>query len=318
MTKTPMEQWTPRELREFRATLTAAQTRVRRLDQDVSWRGLGSKLTSICEIPSFAPGFVWDIRPFNEDLKLYVSVVNRSGSVGPGYRELAIDPATLTELLASLAEVRVVPWLPERAHSGLDGTSHTLDVAKGFATVSWSWWEDGPPEWRGLTGEVRALIARFKQLAPAPDLLDHPSLVAVKEAEATRVRRPFVWGIPLRERHEGICLACLPATILDWQVDRYLLAVHATPMTGELRRRLPEGLTIAAANEIVRLVNQKRPGVRCVPLSSMPDSLATDPDATYFELDRSSAQFAPLALAPMAIHVSSGLPKLRLELLAVT
>ena len=179
MTQTPIDNWTERELRKFKAELSAVQTRVRRIGEDVSWRGLGSKLASIYELPSFETGFIWDIRPFNKELKVYVSSVDHSGRVGPGYRELAIEPAALKRMLTSLAGIRVVPWFPETPHAGLDGTSYSLEIVQGFARVTWSWWSEGPPEWRELACRIRELIAQFKQLEGAPDLLNHPSLAGV-------------------------------------------------------------------------------------------------------------------------------------------
>jgi hypothetical protein len=90
-----------------------------------------------------------------------------SGYLLPGYTELAFDEGTLGDLIGQMERAQVGPPLGFQGKSGFDGTGYSLSRSMGFDTLVFSWWEDGPPEWRPLTGPALALIQYFKGLKPA-------------------------------------------------------------------------------------------------------------------------------------------------------
>src|SRR5262245_12037907 len=168
MEPTPMEKWTPREKREFEAQLAAAQG-PRSIGGVVSWRGLERCLLTIQESSKVHAGFIWDVRRFNGILKLYVSTTDPAspGFLKPGYREVAIDPAELGWILASLADIPATRWHPDEAAAGPDAERIAVAYHGDGARILWWWSDQGPQEWRDLTASVRRIIQRFKQLDPA-------------------------------------------------------------------------------------------------------------------------------------------------------
>ncbi len=38
---------------------------------------------------------------------------------------------------------------------GLDGTSYLLEISIGLQRMRFSWWEDLPPEWKGLSAVLK-------------------------------------------------------------------------------------------------------------------------------------------------------------------
>ncbi len=175
-----MEKWTPRELREFRAAVMDARSRERRVGEDVHWRGLGPIIVQVSESPSFGAASIWDIRRFNDALKLYVSTASRArpGFLEPGYRELAIGAEELEAMLAAFAAARLQHLLPAAPVLGLDGTQFGFAFRSGMSAVRLSWWQDGPAEWQDLTRAVCASVGAFKGLAEGagPPLPPDPAL----------------------------------------------------------------------------------------------------------------------------------------------
>jgi hypothetical protein len=303
-----MEKWTQRELLAFHDELTAARTRARRIGEIAHWRGLEPPIVSMCERPSFQPGFVWDIRRFG-DLKLYRSVLDerRPGFLRPGYAEMALDAEELRSILASLVGTRVGSWLPVTNHLGLDGTTYALTVSTGFSRLEWTWWEDGPAEWRELTRLVLDLVTRFKRLDAAAD-------TPVIDPRRLRVLR----RVSFEARGEGLHVGVLPTWLLQRPDVRFLLVVRCADMSDALRRLLPESLAVGPAADIAGIVSHRPPGIPCHALSVPDDDLAAGADGACFELDRSSEWFAALSRSDgaTAIHVQPGLPSMTVELWA--
>jgi hypothetical protein len=155
--------------REEAAQRAAEESRERRVGEDVHWRGVGLLLLQVSESPSFEPGHLWDVRELEDTFKVYVSQTNpdKPGYLLPGYTELAFEQAPFRDLIGQLERAQVGMPLSFQGKSGCDGTGYSLTRRVGFDSVSFSWWEDGPPEWRPLTGPALALIQYFKGLKPA-------------------------------------------------------------------------------------------------------------------------------------------------------
>ncbi len=155
--------------REDAALRASEESRERQVGEDVHWRGVGFLRFQVTESPSFEQGHVWDVRTLDDGLKVYVSRMNpdRPGYLLPGYTELAFEQAPLRDLIGQLEHAQVGPPLGFQGKSGCDGTGYSLTRRVGFDSLSFSWWSDGPPEWRPLTGPALALIQYFKGLKPA-------------------------------------------------------------------------------------------------------------------------------------------------------
>ncbi len=153
--------------REHEALVTAELQRERRVGEDVFWRGVGERVLQICEISSFSGGSVWDVRRVDDRLFLYVSEINseKPGYLHPGYTCLEAEPHRLTNLLEDLATAKVASWSPVKSNIGLDGTTTSVEFRSGFATAAFSWWEEGPVEWRELAVVVQQALCEFKMLS---------------------------------------------------------------------------------------------------------------------------------------------------------
>jgi len=309
VSETPMEKWTQRELLEFHDELTAARTRARTIKEHVYWRGLAPTIVSMSEQPSFEPGFVWDIRRFNGELKLYMSAIEegRHDLLKPGYHEMAIDAAALRSILASLAGAEVGRWFPATEHMGLDGTTYSLSLASGFSHVELKWWQDGPPEWRDLTTLVRRLITQFKGLDKAPDTLGI-------DPRRLRVLRRLAF----EERRPGVHVSALPMWLVKRRDMRFLLVAQCAGMSEALRQQLLASLTIGSIAEIADIVSRKLPGI---PFGAAPvpdDDPSVGADTAFFELDQSSDLFASVwrSGGGMAVVIRAALPPMKIEVWA--
>jgi hypothetical protein len=153
--------------RRLEAEVASEMSRERRIGEDVHWQGVGELVLQIIELPSFVQGYVWDVREVDDGLKLYVSFTNseREGFLRPGYDRLDIESNDLRSMLGRLTRISVEQLLPANPMAGLDGTRFSLTLRGGFSSVSFSWWEEGPPEWSSLTHAVRELVPKLRQLS---------------------------------------------------------------------------------------------------------------------------------------------------------
>lgn len=103
----------------------------------------------------------------NGGLKLYVSFTNleKEGFLMPGYRHLDIKSEDLRSVLAPLMSVGIEQLLPADPAAGCDGTKFSFTLRRAFSSVSFHWWEGGPPEWSTLTQPVRELAPQLRQLS---------------------------------------------------------------------------------------------------------------------------------------------------------
>ncbi len=311
-----------RERHVFEAEMIAAQQRERRIGEDVDWRGLGPKIVSIGEYPSFARSFVWDVRRDDGELKLFVSASRTAGSgfLAPGYRQQIIVSVDLEEILTSIATVRLEHWHPDPFPGGTDGTNREVSVYRYPSFISLRWRQgQEPPQWRELTDLASRLIERFKRtdLVPNAYAFDSPCDARTFFEESAR-DVPFASHVPFSERRPGVHVAAGLSQLAARQKPRFVLAVYSAAMTDDLRRRIPQALTVGAVDDMVTMVQEGRPGIPIAPVMN-PARLPRDWDAAYFELDPTSPSFKALArLNAVAIHVAPGFPALRMELWTVS
>jgi hypothetical protein len=88
-------------------------------------------------------------------------------------REPTIETQEFT--IAALAVDSVLGWITslrfamprDRGAVGWDGASYELSIGDLLTGVSFSWWADGPPEWRELTQPMLNLLGRIREEAGA-------------------------------------------------------------------------------------------------------------------------------------------------------
>ncbi|MGH8502213.1 MAG: type VI secretion system baseplate subunit TssK [Gammaproteobacteria bacterium] len=144
----------------------------------------------------------------------------------------------------------------------------------------------------------------------APVMRDlRQSLSMVLEANAI--------ALPLEERKFGVHVS----PIADRQLlahATYVLAVHASVSTEEVRRRFPTQVKIGPTEQIRQLVNVQLPGIRIRPLPVAPRQIPYNAGYVYFELDRASEYWKQLATSGgFAIHIGGEFPGLQMEFWAI-
>lgn len=150
---------------EHEARVTAELQKERKIGEDVSWQGIGPIILQLKEMSPFSEGYIWDVREIDGVLKLYLSTSNPSkpGYLHPGYELLPIDSDCLKAMVSSVAESKCSGLLPASPNMGLNGTSRSISLRNGFAIASFSWWEEGPPEWQRVIKEAHQMIAVFRE-----------------------------------------------------------------------------------------------------------------------------------------------------------
>jgi len=116
-------------------------------------------------------GLVWDVRDAPEGLKAYASRINpeKPDHLLPGYEVLDVAPERLARLLAEMGAMTLPTLLPAPS-MGLDGATTCVEIQRGFSVVSLTWWEQGPPEWRGLTDVIREAMTAFHAATTRADV----------------------------------------------------------------------------------------------------------------------------------------------------
>ena len=149
---------------ERRAEYDKAMTGVRKIGEDASWPGAGAVPVQISKIPSFEPGYVWDIRELDGELTLYVSFTDpeRTGYFKPGYTKLSEEQDVLKPLYEAITRFDIT--MRFAGPIGFDGTTYSVRFQSGFSEASVVWWEDGPEEWRHFTRQVFKVIERLESL----------------------------------------------------------------------------------------------------------------------------------------------------------
>ena len=123
--------------------------------------------------PSFGAEVSYDVRPQGE--RHYI--VRRDGLAWPSarreqvQREGTFDPASpddpsaertvtspaLADVLAQLTALRVAA-APSSSSIGLDGTTYTITIEEGWASATYTWWQEAPPEWAPLAQLMARIV----------------------------------------------------------------------------------------------------------------------------------------------------------------
>lgn len=123
--------------------------------------------------------------------------------------------------------------------------------------------------------------------------------------------------IPLQERKFGIRVG----PILDRSLVTdavWVLAVKAQLPAETLRRNFPNLVKIGPVEQIRELITVALPGIAVRALPVAPRQLPYYAGTSYFELDRNSPYWAPLARSGgVAVHVTGDLPGLEIECWAI-
>jgi hypothetical protein len=155
------------QAREQEALDESAAPGGRRIDDPLSWRRLGTPVLVIHEIPAFSHEMTtaWDVRRVGNELCLYLSerAADEPDESPLVHRHVEIEPSRLDHLVANLASARVGVWLPEPL-VGFDGSTTSVFFGSDFASASFSWWQEGPSEWKAFTDLVRGALAEFRAL----------------------------------------------------------------------------------------------------------------------------------------------------------
>ena len=123
--------------------------------------------------------------------------------------------------------------------------------------------------------------------------------------------------IPLEERQFGIRVAVIPDPELLKSAS-FVLAVNAQMPAEAIRIGFPAQVKMGSIEKIRDLVNLQLPGIGLRPLPVAPRQLPFHAGFTYFELDRNSEQWKPLATsAGFAMHVSGEFPGLQMQFWAI-
>lgn len=159
---------------------------------------------------------------------------------------------------------------------------------------------------------VQYPVYRHDQLAESfrPVLLDlRAALSLVADANVVR--------IPLEERQYGIRIGVIPDQELV-KSSQFILAVNADIPAEAIRNGFPPQVKIGSIEKIRDLVNLQLPGIGLRALPVAPRQLPFHAGYTYFELDRGSESWKPLAnSAGFAMHVAGDFPGLQMQFWAI-
>lgn len=174
-----------------------------------------------------------------------------------------------------------------------------------------------------LAGEL-ATFTRADKRAPACPVYRHDRLretyfpvMAELRTALSQVVDAHAVPLPLEERQFGIRVAVLPdPTLLKSAI--FVLAVHAQMPAEAVRGGFPAKVKIGSVEKIRDLVNLQLPGIGLRPLPVAPRQLPFHAGASYFELDRDSEYWKPLAVsAGFAMHVPDDFPGLQMQFWAI-
>lgn len=124
-------------------------------------------------------------------------------------------------------------------------------------------------------------------------------------------------AIPLNEERTSYFVGTLDAELIDANA-MLCLALHSDPSDADLVTTVPRRFKLGTADDVEKAVNSALP---CVPLKHLPHpppAVPVKPDHLYFALDRTSVTCKRMLEGKtLTLFVPDGLPKLRMELLAV-
>ncbi|HEY0300670.1 MAG TPA: type VI secretion system baseplate subunit TssK [Rhizomicrobium sp.] len=172
-----------------------------------------------------------------------------------------------------------------------------------------------------LAGEL-ATFTRAERRAPGFPDYDHENLQLTFEPVFESLQQSLS---ALFERSAGqlkleaVGPGAYTARIDDhslFQTCSFYLAASARVPGENLRTRFPSVVKIGTVAKMREIVGSSlQPGVRIAPSNIAPPQIRVLPGYTYFELDRSSRDWADLTTAPaVGIHIAGDWPDLKLEL----
>lgn len=125
------------------------------------------------------------------------------------------------------------------------------------------------------------------------------------------------FAIALNETQPSFHQGRLDAEQINPQTQLYL-GVSATMAPAELVEVVPQRFKIGAPDDVEKLVLSAMPGVRLVHAPQVPAAVPVRPGSYYFTLEpRGSLYERMLQAQALTVYAPSGLPDLRLELVAV-
>jgi predicted component of type VI protein secretion system len=103
-----------------------------------------------------------------------------------------------------------------------------------------------------------------------------------------------------------------------FQTSYFFLAVNARAPLEDIRARFPSVAKIGPVQKMRQIVDSALAGVALRHTPTPPPQIRAIPGNVYFELDRSSDDWASFATAPgLGLHVAGDWPDLKLELWCV-
>jgi len=151
----------------------ALQSSPRGFAEDVCFPSIGLRRLQLAIVPSFEPGYSWDVRELDGTFRLF-----RSNVVAEpidellrlrGYTQLQAESDELLRFLGRIDSIslRIAPSSDDTA--GLDGTTFHLALCGEEAESRFRWWEEPPAGWEQLGLIAHEMIKRFMSLKAAAD-----------------------------------------------------------------------------------------------------------------------------------------------------
>jgi len=143
------------------------------------------------------------------------------------------------------------------------------------------------------------------------------ALIHSLQQSLSTVLEPRAIAIPLEKRKFGLMGAAIgDRTLLD-SAD-FIIAVRADLPLDTLRKQFVQQTKVASVEKIRDLISLQVPGVPLISLPVAPRQLPYHASFTYFQLDRTSANWAMLLESNgFAFHVAGDIPGLELQFWAI-
>lgn len=126
------------------------------------------------------------------------------------------------------------------------------------------------------------------------------------------------FAIALTETRRSFHVGHLDSGKIDDKTSFYVSATSSMP-TAELVDAVPLRFKVGAPDDVDKFVLSAMPGVRLAYTPQVPPAIPVQPGACYFLLDSRSPLYERMLQAQsVAIYAPSGIPDLRIELIAVT
>jgi len=175
----------------------------------------------------------------------------------------------------------------------------------------------------GMAGEL-ATLTHSDRRPPSFPAYDHERLretfepvVEVIQAALSAVYDRSAIRLPLQQAGPGAYTSRITDPAL-YQTGYFYLAVSARMSLDDVRARFPSVAKIGSVQKMRQIVDSALAGVPLRHTPTPPPQIRGIPGYVYFELDRSSPDWAAFANAPaLGLHIAGDWPELRLELWCV-